>query len=261
MRSLVRPPVGRFEKGANLLNMINSEEMQVPSVLQVETPEQIYARVFREIKPRTAVPGIRVEFCPFANVNSFIKLDAGLLEVRMSDMLTGAPASVLEALAYILISKLYRKAAPAVHSYRYRLFLNRRDMRDTMRRIRQLRGRKFVSGPQGEVYNLEEIFEELNLRFFGGLMARPQLGWSRKPSRTLLGHFDPSHNAIIISGIFDRPAVPPLALEYVMFHEMLHLRYPTEHRGARRCVHTREFKTAEKAFPDFAGAKELLKKL
>src|ERR1035438_8620037 len=37
----------------------------------------------------------------------------------------------------------------------------------------------------------------------------------------MLGHFDPSHNAIVISRIFDQPAVPPLALEYVVFHEML----------------------------------------
>ena len=130
-----------------------------------------------------------------------------------------------------------------------------------MRKVRQARGRKFVSGPEGEVYNLQDLFEGLNQRFFGGLMARPQLGWSRKPSRTLLGHFDPTHNAIIISKIFDRAECPALALEYVMFHEMLHLRFPTEHRGARRCVHTREFKAAEKTFPDFEKAKGLLKNL
>ena len=77
----------------------------------------------------------------------------------------------------------------------------------------------------------------------------------------MLGHFDPSHNAIIISRIFDRPAAPPLALEYVMFHEMLHLRYPVDHRGVRRRVHTREFREAEQTFPRLKEAKELLKKL
>jgi hypothetical protein len=42
---------------------------------------------------------------------------------------------------------------------------------------------------------------------------------------------------------------------------MLHLRYPVEHSGTRRCVHTREFKAEEKKFPRFQEAKELLKKL
>ena len=77
----------------------------------------------------------------------------------------------------------------------------------------------------------------------------------------MLGHFDPSHNAIIISRILDRPGVPALALEYVMFHEMLHLRYPVEHSGARRRVHTREFRAAEKQFPELVQAKEILKRL
>ena len=44
-----------------------------------------------------------------------------------------------------------------------------------------------------------------------------------------------------------------------MFHEMLHLRHPVEHRGARRCVHTPEFKEAEKAFPRLLEAKSILK--
>jgi len=127
--------------------------------------------------------------------------------------------------------------------------------------VRQIRGRKFVSGAQGRQYNLGEIFEELNARFFGGLLAQPLLGWSRHPSRSRLGHFDPSHNAVIISRIFDSPAVPKLVLEYVIFHEMLHLRHPVDHSGARRRVHTREFREAEKAFPRLKEAKDLLRAL
>jgi hypothetical protein len=50
-------------------------------------------------------------------------------------------------------------------------------------------------------------------------------------------------------------------VEYVMFHEMLHLRYPVEHKGSRRCVHTPEFKIAEKEFLYLKEAKEILKKI
>src|SRR5689334_18667885 len=179
----------------------------------------------------------------------------------MSDLLEGAPAPVIEALAYILLGKLYRKEVARVYAHRYRLYLNRRDVRRQAHLVRQARGRKFISGPQGENRNLEEIFERLNERHFDGLMGRPQLGWSRTPSRSMLGHFDPSHNAIIVSRIFDRPQTPLVALEYVMFHEMLHLRYPVEHNGARRRVHTREFRAAEKEFPQLKEAKEILKRL
>jgi hypothetical protein len=226
-----------------------------------ETPEEIYARIFRELKPRTALPQIRVEFCRFANADSFIRLDAGQLEIRISDLLAGAPAPVMEALAHILLGKLYRKPIPPMYSYRYRLYLNRRDIRRQAHLVRQVRGRKFISGPQGELHNLEEIFERLNWQFFDGLLGRPQLGWSRQRSRSMLGHFDPSHNAIIVSRIFDQARVPAVALEYVMFHEMLHLRYPVDHNGSRRRVHTREFREAEKRFPKLKEAKEALKRL
>ena len=183
------------------------------------------------------------------------------MHARISDLLEGAPAPVFEALAYILLAKLFRKPIPRIYNHRYRLYLNRRDVRRQMHLVRQIRGRKFVSGPRGEHYDLEEIFEQLNQEHFDGMLGRPLLGWSRGASRSMLGHFDPSHNAIIISRIFDRTETPRLALEYVLFHEMLHLRYPVDHSGVRRRVHTREFRAAEKNFPSVKEAKELLKKL
>jgi hypothetical protein len=233
----------------------------IESSLLFETPEEIYERVFRDLKPRTPVPHLRVEFCQFANADSFVRLDNGVLHVRLSDLFAGAPAPVNEALAYILLGKLYRKSVPRTYSYRYRLYLNRRDVRRQMHLVRQARGRKFLSGPRGVHYDLEEIFDRLNDAFFDGLLGRPQLGWSRRAARSMLGHFDPSHNAIIISRIFDRPNVPAVALEYVLFHEMLHLRFPVEHSGARRRVHTREFREAEKKFPHLKEAKAVLKHL
>jgi hypothetical protein len=226
-----------------------------------ETPEEIYRRVFRELKPRTPVPELHVEFCQFANADSFIRLENGCLRVRISDLLAAAPAPVMEALAHILLGKLYRKPVARLYHHRYRLYLNRRDMRRQAHLVRQIRGRKFVSGPKGAVYNLEEIFERLNRQFFDGLLGMPRLGWSRGVSRSMLGHFDPSHNAIIVSRIFDQPGQPALGLEYVMFHEMLHLRFPVDHSGARRRVHTREFREEEKKFPHLKQAKEILKRL
>jgi len=77
----------------------------------------------------------------------------------------------------------------------------------------------------------------------------------------MLGHFDPCHNAIIISRIFDQERTPVLGLEYVMFHEMLHLQHPVDHHGVRRRVHTKEFRESEKKFPGLAEAKEILKRL
>jgi predicted metal-dependent hydrolase len=230
--------------------------VNVESSLFFESAPELFRRVHREIRPRTPVPDINVEYKRFANANSDVRLEGGAIRV-----LENAPAPVVEALAHILLGKLYRKPAAGKYLHRYRLYLNRKDMRRQIGLIRQTRGRKAHAGPEGSVHNLERIFEEINVTYFGGMMARPALGWSHIRSRTRLGHFDPSHNMIVISRIFDDPRAPRLALEYVMYHEMLHLHYPVDHSGARRCVHTPEFKAHEKLFPQFREAKALLRKL
>jgi len=225
------------------------------------TPVEICTRVFREIRPRTPLPDITVEFCRFANANSFIRMEAGRMVLRITDALQSAPPPILEALAYILICKLYRKPVPAEQRERYGLYLNRQDVRHDLNLLRQARGRKHISGPQGERFNLHEIFNEINARFFDGLLPQPALGWSRRVSKTILGHFDPSHNAIIISRLFDKPNVPRLAVEYLMYHEMLHVRYPIEAKGSRRRIHPKVFRDAEKLFPQLKEAKAILEKL
>ena len=233
--------------------------MQVESALFFESIEQIYERVFRSLRPSTPVPNIAVRFRTYANANSRIRLARGELSVDISDLLKDAPAPVQEALASILISKLFKRHPNTDWMARYRRYLNRADMRRDLTEMKRQRGRKSYRDPAGTAYDLCELFEEINREYFGGLMARPELGWSLKKSRTALGHYDPCHHVIVLSSILDDASAPPLIVRYVMFHEMLHLRYPTVHRGTRRCVHTREFKQAEREFGGYDAAKSQLR--
>jgi predicted metal-dependent hydrolase len=240
--------------------MLSLGKMHVETALLFESVEQIYARVFRAIKPRTPLPRISIQFRRYANANSRICLKDGCLLVEISDLLEAAPAPIQEALASILISKLFRRAPERAVLARYRRYLNRADVRRTLHLAKRQRGRKPLREAKGKIYDLRAIFEDLNFRYFHGLMAQPQLGWSLRPSRTTLGHYDPSHHAIVLSVLLDSEKAPELVVEFVMFHEMLHLRFPTEHRGARRCVHTKEFKMAEKQFELYDKATAELKK-
>jgi predicted metal-dependent hydrolase len=65
----------------------------------------------------------------------------------------------------------------------------------------------------------------------------------------------------VLSRIFDHPSVPAYAVEYIVYHEMLHLKHPVRLRGSRRCVHSAEFQAEEKLFPELANAKAFLKSL
>lgn len=235
--------------------------MQPRQGLLFADPEEIFRLVHRNLFPRKPVPPVRVLVRPYANANSSIRLNAGGLEVKIADLLEGAPEEVLFALATILITKLYRQRPPRDALQLYREWIYAGHVRGEINQARKARGRKYVSGAAGVHYHLDPLFDRLNLDFFQGRLAKPRLGWSRRASRTLLGHFDPIHNAIVLSRILDRPSVPELAVEYVLFHEMLHLLHPVEHRAGRRCVHTPAFREAEKAFPRIQEAKALLRQL
>ncbi len=221
----------------------------------------IFAEEHRNLRPRAPMPEFRIEFFPFANLNNTIRLRQERLLVRLSDLLESAPEPVLRAIAHILLAKLYRKPIEPAHNLRYRRYTSSHGIIEKAHLIRQLRGRKLIDGPKGAVYDLDAIFDELNLRFFHGLMARPQMTWSRDHARNSLGHFDPAHNAIVVSRVFDSPRVPRYAVEYIVYHEMLHLRHPVKLRGGRRCVHPAQFQEEEKQFPQLQQAQKFLKRL
>jgi hypothetical protein len=222
---------------------------------------ELFQQSYRELRPRAPMPELRVEFYPYAGVNHTIRMREGRLVVRLSDLVEGAPEGVLAALAHILLAKIYRTRIEAGHSARYRRYVGGRDFAAKAQMIRQSRGRKRMRLPQGHVYDLDAIFEDLNVRYFHGLLGRPRLTWSQNLARRRLGHFDPAHNTIVVSRVFDDPRVPRYAVEYLLYHEMLHLKHPVRLRGSRRCVHSAEFVEEEKRFPQFEDAKKFLRAL
>ena len=216
---------------------------------------------YRALRPRAPIPAFDVRFYPFTGINTTIRLRQGKALVRLSDMLEGAPETVVRAIAHILLAKLYRKPIEAAHANRYRRHLGSEAVTRRAEQVRSSRGRKKVLTAQGRYYNLEETFDHLNREFFHGLLGRPVLTWSAHSARRMLGHYDAAHNTIVVSRVFDRPDTPRYAIEYLLFHEMLHLKHPVQMRNGRRCVHSREFQKDEKMFPELAKVKEYLKKL
>jgi hypothetical protein len=216
---------------------------------------------YRKLRPRAPLPEFRVVFYPFANVNNTIRLRDAQVLARLSDLLEGASEAVLRAIAHILLAKLYRKPVNAAENMRYRRYVSSRALVEKAHLVRQMRGRKLLRPARGHFYDLDAVFDDLNTRFFYGLMARPRMSWSQSKTRRILGHYDPAHNAIIISRIFDHPGVPRYVLEYIVYHEMLHLKHPVKLRGSRRCVHSAEFQAEERLFPRVAEANAFLKRL
>jgi len=206
----------------------------------------VFQEEYRALRPRAPMPPIHVRFRRFTSLNTTIRLREGGIFVSLSDLLEGAPESVLHAIAHILRYKRFSTSAAVTRQT---------DL------IRTARGSKRFFGPEGRYFHLEEVFDALNTRFFGGLLGRPDLTWSEHHAKRSLGHYDAAHNTIVVSRVFDRPSSPRYAIEYLLYHEMLHLKHPVRTRGLRRCVHSREFKAEESRFPQLVEALAFIKRL
>lgn len=117
------------------------------------------------------MPPIAVRFRRFTSLNTTIRLREGQVFVSLSDLLEGAPESVIRAIAHILLAKLYKKPIEAAQSLRYKRFASSAAVTRQTELIRHARGSKRYFGPEGRFYNLNEVFDSLNLRFFGGMLG------------------------------------------------------------------------------------------
>lgn len=225
-----------------------------------ESLEEIYGRIYRSLNPHASLREVSVRFRKYANANSRIRLERDRLAVDISDVLKEAPAPIQEALAILLISKLLRRRPDPTSLAQYQGYLNSATLQNAVQTVKRERGRKAMSHPSGAFFDLIHIFNSLNGRYFEGKLRMPAIGWSLRASRSTLGHYDPAHHAIVISNVLDSVRSSSLIVSYVLFHELLHTIYPAESRSSRRCVHTPEFKAAEKRFEYYDEAVAALKR-
>ncbi|MCA1591301.1 MAG: M48 family metallopeptidase [Acidobacteria bacterium] len=176
-------------------------------------------------------------------------------------MWSDAPMGVHRALAHILVSKLLRRRARGFYEKVYRDYSFTPEVQRNSDFARRHRGRKIVSGPRGSCYDLARIFTRLNRRYFDGQLDQPTLTWSQRRTRTTLGHHDGVHDTIVISKTLDSSDVPEWFVEYILYHEMLHIKHPARLINGRRYYHTKDFRAEEQRFPFYEEAQQWLERI
>ncbi len=222
---------------------------------------RIFQRMYTRFGCQGRPPHFVVELYPYANLTHTIRLREETAHVRLSDLLRGAPLPILEAVAAILLARLYRRRTPRAMLHRYREFSLARSVRRRLLGVRRARGRRVERGPRGKSHNLSRLFTGLNRRYFSGRLRRPRLGWSARAWRTQLGCFDPGLRQIILNARLDQVRVPSFVVEYVLFHEMLHVKHPLRAASCGLQSHSAEFRREEKRFADYARARRFLARL
>jgi hypothetical protein len=171
------------------------------------------------------------------------------LRLRLHHMFLDAPERVVRAIADYA-GRGRRGAGPVLDDYiRGRQPLIRVERTDQEAELE----------PRGRCFDLQDIFDRLNERFFqGGISA--EIGWGRMPGKRRrksirLGVYDHQTREIRIHPALDRVDVPLFFVEFIVFHEMLHQLFPSPPHGrGRRVHHPRGFRDRERAFPLYERA-------
>jgi hypothetical protein len=109
---------------------------------------------------------------------------------------------------------------------------------------------------KGNVYNLQEIYDDLNREYFDGKLNL-LITWFGKPlqrnrSRVTFGLYHDQMRLIKINRIMDSPTFPDYVIAFVIYHEMIHHVCPAYYdKKGRHQVHSKEFKAEEQKFKHY----------
>lgn len=113
---------------------------------------------------------------------------------------------------------------------------------------------------QGRHHDLLTIYDTVNWQYFNGKI-RAIITWGRKLNarrrhhKTIRMGFATIETRLIgIHRALDQAWIPRFFVEYVVFHEMLHFKYPPRRKNGHNNLHHEKFVTAEKKFSNYVKA-------
>ena len=116
---------------------------------------------------------------------------------------------------------------------------------------------------EGRYFDLRQIFDKINDRYFDNALQDYQITWGRRrklPPKDyfVFGTIQEEDRLIRIHPRLDASFVPKWFLEYVVYHEMLHAVVPDEvdEQSGRRKVHTDEFQRKEREYRYYRRARQ-----
>ena len=168
--------------------------------------------------------------------------------VRLHHLFVDASTSILQALA------TYIRTNSRASSAQLNAFIDSNDHR--IADPSQQPQRATVIRTAGKVYDLRQLFDELNAKYFGGRVTS-RITWGRNAGRgrrrssIRLGSYTLEEDLIRVHPGLDQHWIPRHYIAWVIYHEMLHVIHPIPKVNGRRRFHTPRFAQDERLFEHF----------
>jgi hypothetical protein len=183
----------------------------------------------------------------------------GHASIRLHEQFLTAPIHIHEALALYLRTE-QRDAWQVVSDYARRIIVPEK-MQKSPRGMRRR--------TKGDVYDLKELANAVNARFFNGCLhyhvrwgaSRPRTRKRTRSRSIRYGSWSPGTRTVTIHPLLDDERVPRAFISYILYHEMLHAVVPAEASSGRRVDHHALFRKYEDKYPKINDMRRLSRSL
>jgi len=216
-------------------------------------------RLFEIISPIASGRGMDLSSASFFGPKEFQatwKRSGDSVEIKISDYLIDAPDEVLADFSGTIVQTI--AGVRPVYGRTYLDWVCSDEFINSKRKIYLGRSRNLTGSPKG---NERDLLESLD-RLLDSELLDPSaidnsfISWTRKSNIRKMGFCSPMMRVVGISSIMDDVSVPESVLDYVVYHEALHL--AQGYRPGKR-AHNQTFKEEERKYPGREKADDYLK--
>ncbi|OGS41879.1 MAG: hypothetical protein A3K67_01905 [Euryarchaeota archaeon RBG_16_62_10] len=217
--------------------------------------------VFSCVAGALGMGSVTARFYPYSELKHTWRVRGGAVEFRVSDYLDGSPPDVQESLAWFLLRKASRVRSDDRRAERYLGYARSKELWHGKRDLYLSRAKSLVLEPKGESRDLGTVFDYVNSVYFAGRFEGPTLAWAEESPAQRLGFYFEPLNLLAANRVLDSERVPRYALEFVVYHELLHCVMTPSPSSGRRIHHTRAFRDVEREFSHFDEAQGWMTRL
>ena len=218
-------------------------------------------RLFDLISPIVSDHGLELRTASYCRAKEFQaswKRSGDHIDIVFSDYLIDAPDEVIKDFFRTVIGTISNKKPS--YGKTYLEWARSEEYISSKRKIYLKRSRNLTGSPEG---NERDLIGSLDRLLDSGLLDPAGIensffSWTKVPNVRKLGFCSPMMRVVGVSCVLDDVSVPEFVLDYVVYHESLHL--AQGYRPGQR-PHSKKFRSDEKKYPRYDEAESYLRSL
>ena len=161
----------------------------------------IFSQVYCRLRETSHAPPCDIRYFPYRNIKNTLRIRDRKYYIRISDMLKGAPNSVMASIYEILLCRTFR--IPGSHRAKlvYTRYLASSELPAMNYTAISFDENSPGTGHRKKSSELDSRFKQVNQRYFHGKIEKLEIYWTSKKSRKILGQYVPHRKEILINAI------------------------------------------------------------